>query len=156
MNQRMRGFNYFKFFAAMCAVLLLAACSALFTPYNRITLRLDDSEAVCEVGDIVIVSLDSNPTTGYDWTPVSYNSSILKLESRNFIKSSEFMRRAENIVSAGAFEANELVGAAGVTEIAFVAQHPGESEIKLEYERPWEGKSTREAVFKIKVMDDTN
>lgn len=138
----------------LLAFFALSACAGLFDSARIHTLKMDDEGAACRVGDTIVISLDSNPTTGYDWTPVSYNSAILKLEGRTFAKRSRFMRKAKNIISAEALDAETLVGAPGATEISFVAVHPGESQICLEYSRPWEGKATSQALFKIRVVED--
>lgn len=137
----------------LAAIFALSACAGLFDSARIHTLKMDDGGVTCRVGDTVVLSLDSNPTTGYDWTPLSYNSSILKLEGRTFARRSKFMRKAKNIISAEALESETLVGAPGETRISFVALHPGESDVSLEYSRPWEGKPTSEAIFKIKVVE---
>lgn len=137
----------------LLAFFAFSACAGFFDSARIHTLKMDDGGATCRVGDTVVLSLDSNPATGYDWTPVSYNSAILKLKGRTFAKRSKFMRKAKNIISAEALDSETLVGAPGVTEISFVALHPGESDVSLEYSRPWEGKPTSEAIFKIKVVE---
>lgn len=147
--------NIFVKILSIFALLSLCSCANLFDSSNKITLGLSDETAECKVGDIIIIALESNPTTGYDWTPSSYNSSILKLEGRRFISSSKFMRKAKNLGSLNSdIEENTLVGAPGVTEISFLALQSGESEVKLEYVRPWEGKPINQAIFKVKVTEE--
>ncbi len=124
-------------FAVLCS-LYLCGCSSMFDSSKRHMLRLEDSSAECRVGDFVIVSLDSNPTTGYDWTPVSYDESVLKIDGRRFIPA----RRG-------------LVGSGGTTEISFLAVGEGNSKIKLGYARPWESKpAIKEANYDVKVVSE--
>lgn len=134
--------------------LFFVSCSGVCGVSGHIYLDMDNTTAECREGDIIVIRLDSNPSTGYDWTPASYNSSVLKITGRVFLKDDSLMQEAQNMLGAYTFDFGNSLGGGGVTEISFSAENPGESEVKLEYSRPWEGKATKEAVFKIKVLDD--
>lgn len=77
-----------------------------------------------EVGDVLTVILESNPTTGFMWTLID-NSDEGVLQEAGYI-----------------FEADStdppLIGAGGVEVWTFKALARGESTISMEYRRPWE------------------
>ncbi len=77
---------------------------------------------VYDIGQTIVLTLESNATTGYSWQltdPV--DSKVVKFISDNYV----------------APESN-LVGAGGVEEWTFKAVGKGKTKIKLEYVRPWE------------------
>lgn len=115
------------------ALLALSGCTSVFDSSRTHTLTLEDSSAVCRVGDVVAIKLEANPTTGYEWTPSEYNAMVLKIRGREYEP------------------ASSLVGSGGVTTVSFEAVEAGESEIVLRYIRPWEKVQASEAKFKILV-----
>lgn len=100
---------------------LLAACSHQPTSLNL------SQDGQCPVTlntqQTLILSLPSNPTTGFRW---------------------DVRDGAENILQSlgpevySTPESNGLVGAAGVSTWRFVAREPGEGRLLLTYQQPWE------------------
>lgn len=85
----------------------------------------DGGEVTLAVGDLLVVTLDSNPTTGYSWSLAGAGEAgVLAVEGNEFI----------------APEASDppLVGQGGVEVWAFQAVGEGEVAISIEYIRPWE------------------
>lgn len=70
-----------------------------------------------------IISLESNPTTGYMWTYVIDNESIAKVESEDYISNSA--------------DGNN-VGVGGIQSYTIVGLNEGETKITFTYMRPWE------------------
>ena len=114
-------------------LIALCGCVSMFESSQTHVLSPENLSADANVGDIVVIRLESNPTTGYQWTPVEYNHLALKIKGRNFTPSSD------------------LAGAGGIAEITFEAITEGESDIKLAYMRTWEKKPASEAIFKVTV-----
>jgi Predicted secreted protein len=114
-------------------LLALCGCASMFESSQTHTLSQKDSTVSVNVGDTIVIKLESNPTTGYQWTPVEYNYLVLKIKGRNFTPSSN------------------LAGTGGISEISFEAVADGESDIKLAYMRPWEKKPANEANFEVTV-----
>ena len=81
----------------------------------------------------VVISLDSNPTTGYSWVP-AYNEDLLILVDEDFQQ-----------------EDNGLIGAGGVQTFRFKALKAGQSTITMSYQRPWETSAIEAKDFNIEV-----
>jgi inhibitor of cysteine peptidase len=82
------------------------------------------------VGDTIILTLGSNPTTGFTWPDIVKisNEEILKQTDHKFIR----LRQLQNI------------GASGKDIWTFKANKKGTTKISLDYSRPWEGGEKRE------------
>ena len=74
-----------------------------------------------EKGKIFTISLESNPTTGYDWINSTSDAKYLKLVSNQFIPPISMMP-----------------GAPGIRNFTFKAIQKGETTIILQYERHWD------------------
>jgi inhibitor of cysteine peptidase len=84
----------------------------------------DGGEVTLAVGDLLVVTLESNPTTGYAWSLAGAGESgVIAVAGNEFI----------------APESTEpLVGQGGVEVWTFQALAAGEVTIAMEYVRPWE------------------
>jgi inhibitor of cysteine peptidase len=72
-------------------------------------------------GQSLVVELEGNPSTGYNWQAADLDEAILKQ------------------VGEPEFEAeSDLVGAPGTVTLRFEAAGAGQVELKLVYQRPWE------------------
>lgn len=88
------------------------------------------------VGDLLIVTLDSNPSTGYSWTNASVsNASVIKQTGR------EFKAAATNMVGAG-----------GQDIWTFKALEKGTSTISMNYSRSWEKDVAPIATFNVTIV----
>ena len=128
--------------ACLLAVALgvFAACAPAAGATASKEVRVDETYAGKEVeiaeGGVLIVTLESNPTTGYQWelSEITGND-ILELVSSEF-------QPAET----------GLVGAGGTEVWTFKALARGEATINLEYSRPWEGGEKGEKTFSLNVV----
>ena len=94
----------------------LAATTAAFSKENIINVR---------VGKKVVITLDSNITTGYRWQFVKpVDSKFLMILGLRYIKPD-----------------SKLVGSGGKEEWIFKALKPGKANISIQYVRPWENSS---------------
>jgi len=75
-------------------------------------------------GQTLVVTLESNPTTGYHWTVAEMNPTVLRQEGDSILELSD----------AG----NGTLGAGGVESFHLEAIGPGKTNLKLIYHRPWE------------------
>jgi uncharacterized protein len=80
------------------------------------------------------VTLDSNPSTGYQWQVRSIDETIVKLKNDEYIPPK-----------------SELVGASGKQVLAFEALKEGNTTIMLEYIRPWEPETPAQ-VYSVNVI----
>ena len=124
----------------LCLVLLVSAV-LLASPGCRSTGRVEIDEAdnqgevVLNVGDTLLLSLESNPTTGYGWQIAQIDQSIL--------------REAGHEYEA---ESSDLVGSGGREIWRFDALAAGSTTLQLEYTRSWEEGVEPEKTFSIRVV----
>jgi inhibitor of cysteine peptidase len=85
-------------------------------------------------GQILVVTLESNPTTGYSWEVVSSEGSILRQ-----VGEAEFNPQSD------------LIGAPGVEIFRFEAAGAGQTELKMVYHRPWEKDVEPLQTFSVQV-----
>jgi len=84
----------------------------------------------------IVISLDSNPTTGYSWVP-AYGQDELVLVDQNY--------------QPGENAQNGLLGAGGTEIFRFKAQKTGQTTITMSYQRPWETTAIEQKVFNVVV-----
>jgi inhibitor of cysteine peptidase len=84
------------------------------------------------------VTLDSNPSTGYEWQVRSMNEAIVRLVSDEYIP-----------------RESGLVGAGGKQVLTFEASGEGKTTIALEYVRPWEPERPASVYF-VNVIVSAN
>jgi predicted secreted protein len=85
---------------------------------------------------VILIALDSNPTTGYSWE-ASYDETRLEL--------------VEETYELGEYVKQGLVGAGGTELFRFKALKSGEAQITMEYKRPWETEILQQKVFTVDV-----
>jgi inhibitor of cysteine peptidase len=86
-----------------------------------------------KAGDIIVIRLPENPTTGFRWSVESADSLVLQLQSDEFTLSA----------SAG-------IGGAGLRVFQYLARGVGDTFVALQLARPWEPIAPR-SQFKILV-----
>lgn len=93
-----------------------------------------------ELDQQLVIGLESNRTTGYEWVLANLNRQIL-----------------ETVEDEPRYESNPnpggLLGVGGTERWSFKPVKPGETFIRFEYRRPWTNgrKAIRSAVFKVRV-----
>ena len=90
------------------------------------------------VGQIFVIAIGSNPTTGYSWQE-SYDENMLELVEKTYEPGKEIKQG--------------MVGAGGVEYFRFKAVKRGETEITLVYKRPWEEPTPQDVtkVFTVSI-----
>ncbi len=96
-----------------------------------------DSQVELEQGQILVITLESNPTTGYRWEQVENQESILEQEAE--FKPSETGEPP-------------LVGAGGWEIFRFKTISAGQMTLQLVYHRPWEEGVEPLKTFSIQVV----
>jgi inhibitor of cysteine peptidase len=129
-----KGYAYKLLVAVILfTVLPVAGCGA---PSGEVAVDVSHNggQVDLDVGQTLVVSLESNPTTGYRWEVDKIDDEILQQEG-------EAEYKAES----------DLVGAGGVETFRFKALASGEGELKLIYHRSWEEGVEPLEVFSITV-----
>jgi len=101
----------------------LVACSAPAQPSNtvKVTGADDKGSVTLNVGDTLQVTLQGNPTTGYQWEVSSVDTSILKMSGEP-----QFT------------PASPAVGSGGNVVFLFDAIAAGQTKLEIIYHRPFE------------------
>jgi inhibitor of cysteine peptidase len=100
---------------------LLAACGKKEMSIGRAE---NGGTVELKIGETLMVSLDSNITTGYSWEIAESDESILKLKGEP-----EYVEPKSD---------PQLVGAGGTQVFRFEALKAGQATLTLVYRRPWE------------------
>jgi predicted secreted protein len=113
----------------------------VFPPVEPVEVDEADDGVQVELvlGQMLVVTLESNPTTGYCWELVEEQGAILKQ-----------MGKAEFIPS----DTGEppLVGAGGWEIFRFRAVSTGQMNLQLAYHRPWEGRVPPLQTFSLQAI----
>ena len=109
-------------------------------PDDDVVLGAEDDGSVVELGkgQALVVTLESNPTTGYSWEVSEVDEDVL-------------MQIGEPEFKQAAAEGEQVVGAGG-TETFYFASAPGETTLTLVYHRPWEQDVEPEEIFSVEVI----
>lgn len=81
------------------------------------------------------VLLNANPTTGFDWQILSYDSTIIEVKHKSFIKSD-----------------TQRMGAPGKQVFKFKAIAAGATDLRLIYVRPWERATSEADSFRVQII----
>ena len=92
-----------------------------------------------DVGQVLVLTLESNPTTGYSWQVVEAEDSVLRQTGE-----AEFKETSEQDPAP--------LGAGGVEIFRFEAVGAGETRLELVYHRPWEEGVEPLETFSVRVV----
>ncbi len=122
-------------------LIVLAEHFEKITPNEEINVDEDDADGQVELeqGQILVVTLESNPTTGYRWEVVETQESILEQMGEAEFKPSE---------TGGP----PMVGAGGWEIFRFKAISVGQMTLQLVYHRPWEEGVEPLKTFSLQVV----
>lgn len=95
----------------------------------------DDKGSVTLRGEVLVVSLESNPSTGYGWQVEGLNTAVLNLVDENWVPNTP-----------------QLLGAPGTTRLRFAGVGRGQANLTLAYRRPWEKDAAPTRTFSILVQ----
>ena len=118
-------------------LLVMVLFSSCGNNVRRITDIDNGNQITVKSGEVITLTLESNPTTGYSWQVMDIDNVILVQDG-----DSEFTQ-ASNLEG--------LVGAGGMETFRFEAIGVGEATLELGYMRPWESVQPLET-FSIRVI----
>ena len=94
-------------------------------PQLALTPADDGKSFEVDQGDVVVIGLDENPTTGYRWAVDRRDADILELQGSDFSPGT----------GAG-------IGGGGRRTLVFKARKAGTARVQLKLWRDWEGESS--------------
>ncbi len=116
------------------SLLLLGACAS--APLSSVSVSEDrHCPLSLHTGQMLIVSLPSNPTSGYRWNLREVSSEQLKSLGPEVFSSPE----------------NDLIGGDGISTWRFEAADSGSGRLYLTYQRPWESDAEPAGLFDCRI-----
>ena len=114
---------------------IVAACGP--APVDQVTIGEQDAGKTIQlkVGDTLVVSLEGNITTGYNWIAAPQDPVLL-----------------EQVGEAEVTPDSNLIGASGKIVLQFKATTQGQTNLHLDYKRPWEQDAAPEKTFDVTVV----
>lgn len=118
----------------LASLLALAGCAS--HPTGSVTLT-DDADCPVQLqrGQTLIVSLPSNPTTGYRWNVQEVSEAQLKSLGPEVFSSPE----------------KGMIGGDGLSTWRYQAGEPGQGRLYLTYQRPWEADGEPAGLFDCRI-----
>jgi len=111
-------------FVVMSFLMVMAVFSGCGAQGANLTETDNGKQITVKPGDVITLTLNSNPTTGYSWQVMEIDNAILLQEG-----DSEYKQASGT---------DGLVGAGGMETFHFKAIGTGTTTLKLGYMRPWE------------------
>lgn len=121
------------FFFPLILVLVMTACGPAKT---RLTANDNGRQVEVKAGDLIVISLDGNPSTGYTWEASDLDTAMFAQVGETEFKS----------------DSPGLVGAGGTLTLTFEALRAGSATLTLIYHRPWETDVEPLDTFSITVV----
>lgn len=101
----------------------------------KVDANANGTQVELQKAQTLVITLESNPTTGYSWEVVDLDDSILRQ-----VGEPEFQPESE------------ALGAPGVEILRFEAMKAGQAALKLVYRRPWEEGEEPLETFSLQVV----
>ncbi len=105
----------------------------------RLTAADNDTEIGVEKGQTLVIALDSNPTTGYEWE-VAEAPDV------------QVLQQVGEIDYKSDPNPKDMVGVGGMQTIRFDVVGAGKTALKMVYIRPWEKNEAPAEIFAIDVV----
>lgn len=118
----------------MLGVILLMAFSCAQSDGHKLQASDDGGRVELDQGQIVSVSLEGNPSTGYTWEVAEIDEQVLRQ-----IGEPVFTSESQNL------------GSPGAQVLRFRAVGEGQTTLRLVYHRPWE-EAEPERTFSVEVV----
>lgn len=116
--------------------MVLSGCQNPFvTGPTQLTEKDAGRTVEMKAGDTLQVTLEGNPTTGYDWERASGDEAVLEQ------------------LGASTYKADsDLIGSGGQVTLRFEAVAAGQTTLQLVYHRPWETDEPPAETFEVTVV----
>jgi len=117
-------------FVWLCVAVLAVSVGGCPTPLANIYLdeSANGSAVTTSVSALIVVTLASNASTGYQWELAQLDTSVLENTAHTYVP-----------------PAIPIPGAGGSERWEFVARAAGTTTLRLEYRRPWEAQEVHPA-----------
>ena len=116
-------------------ITILTACQSAANETISIDAKNAGEVIEMKTSDMLVVALDGNITTGFNWIPAAQDPVLL-----------------EQVGDAEVTPEGEGLGAPGKIVLQFKAVAEGQTKLKLEYKRAWETDVQPENTFEVTVV----
>jgi len=129
----------------LCSIILLAVlfaltgCSASNANEVAAGIAEDGKQVELRQGQVLVITLASNPTTGYSWAVAAVDATLLAQAGNPVYRGPEDQK-------------TPLVGAGGSETFRFTASAAGSTTLRLEYRRPWEKDQPAAQTYTLQVV----
>ncbi len=125
------------FFAVMIFVLLVGSLAACQSASGLVKIGEQDAgkTITLKTGDTLIVGLDGNITTGFNWIPAAQNPVLLS-----------------QVGDAEVTPESNRIGAPSKIVLTFKAVTQGQTLLHLDYKRSWETNVAPEKTFEVTIV----
>jgi len=123
--------------SGLLCILFLNSC--IQTGEIMLTENDNGQQVELSQGQELIISLESNPSTGYGWQVAEIDETILKP-----VGEPDYFPAGQT--------GQPVVGAGGKEVLRFSAEAPGTTELSLVYVRPWETGGEPAKTFSVEVV----
>ena len=125
-----------KISALVITTLALTFANSIAESPTTITVANVAHPVTLRIGEKLVLNLESNPSTGYDWFLTATKNSVLSIRGKPAYK-----------------RTRSMPGAGGIESWNFLAVEAGAQTLKLEYRRPWEKNTppAKTVIFHITV-----
>lgn len=120
----------------LLAMILLTGCFG--SKEIHVNASASNNQIELKKGQTLIVTLKSNPTTGYQWEIIEPGEPVMQQKGKAEFESSETGNRPRS-------------GKGGKETFRFKTKNRGETTLKLVYHRPWEEEVKPLKTFTLKV-----
>jgi inhibitor of cysteine peptidase len=114
---------------------MLSACTSASADSVTITEQDAGKTIELQTGDMLVVSLDGNITTGFSWIPAQQDPVLL-----------------EQVGDIEVTPVSDALGAPGKMVLTFKAAEKGQTNLHLDYKRSWEEGTLPEKTFDVTVV----
>lgn len=124
------------FSSVLALAIMLAACGGGDDRDSGVRVEDEDAGSIVRLspGDVLVVELDGNPSTGYDWHVRNVDSNVLRQEGENDFEPER-----------------DAPGSPGIVTLRFVAVRSGSTTLDLAYYRSFEPDADPLRTFQIFV-----
>lgn len=121
----------------LCLMVLTASCSSADSV--NVDATSNGKQIELKTGQTLVVTLESNPSTGYAWAIAQVDESLLQSQGE-----AEYQEKSTG--------GERLVGAGGAETLRFTALAAGKTTLELVYQRAWEKDVEPAQTFTIQVV----
>jgi len=128
-------FNKIQTAAFVLLLSLLVLTTGCGARQVRLSAADEGKQVTIRSGELLVISLDGNPTTGYTWETQDLDTSLFRQVGEVKFDSSN----------------PGLLGSGGVQTLTLAALKPGTTTLTLVYHRPWEKGVAPIQTFRVSV-----